>query len=72
MRAHLAAKGIGTEIYYPVPLHLQRCFREFGYKRGALQISERAARETITLPIYPELKAKEQRYVMETIGAFYR
>ncbi|MFQ5328394.1 MAG: DegT/DnrJ/EryC1/StrS family aminotransferase [Thermodesulfobacteriota bacterium] len=71
LRAHLAAKGIGSEIYYPVPLHLQQCFREFGYKRGSLPVSERAARETIALPIYPELKAKEQRYVVETIGEFY-
>jgi len=71
LRAHLAANGIGTEIYYPVPLHLQHCFREFGYKRGSLPVSERAARETIALPIYPELKAKAQRYVVEAIGDFY-
>ena len=72
LRSHLSAKGVGTEIYYPVPLHLQKCFSEFGYKRGSLPVSEKAARETVALPIYPELTAREQQYVVDTIGEFYK
>jgi dTDP-4-amino-4,6-dideoxygalactose transaminase len=72
LRQHLSAAGVGTEIYYPVPLHLQKCFANLGHARGAFPESERAADETIALPIYPELDESQLQYVVDTVAGFYR
>ena len=63
---------IGTAVYYPVPLHLQPCFGELGYRPGQLPHAEAASREVLALPIFPELSPAQQEHVAETIRAFYR
>jgi dTDP-4-amino-4,6-dideoxygalactose transaminase len=72
LRAHLAERGVGTAIYYPVPLHMQACFNDLGHQRGDFPGSEQAADEALAIPIYPELGANAQAYVVETITSFYR
>ena len=71
LRDHLRANGVGCEIYYPVPFHLQPCFAYLGVPRGALPESERAASDTLALPIYSELTESQQRHVVDVIAAFY-
>jgi dTDP-4-amino-4,6-dideoxygalactose transaminase len=72
LRAWLSERGVGSEIYYPLPLHLQSCFQDLGHKIGDFPESERAANEALAIPVYPELDANAQRYVVETIASFYR
>ena len=71
LRQHLAAAGVGTEIYYPIPLHLQQCFAYLGHRPGDLPETERAAREVLALPVFPELSAAQIDYVAGTIERFY-
>jgi dTDP-4-amino-4,6-dideoxygalactose transaminase len=70
LRAYLHKQGVDTEVYYPVPLHLQQCFLHLGYKVGAFPESERAAKETIALPIHPELTDSQTQFVVDCICEF--
>jgi dTDP-4-amino-4,6-dideoxygalactose transaminase len=71
LQATLQKRGIGTEVYYPVPMHLQECFAYLGHREGAFPGSEQAAKETLALPIYPELSEAQLRYVVQCIREFF-
>jgi len=71
LKAHLQKNGIGTEVYYPVPMHIQECFTDLGYNRGDFPESEAAAEHTLALPIYPELNDEQAEYVVHTIRGFF-
>lgn len=70
LQQHMKDKGIGTEIYYPVPLHVQECFADLGYKPGSLPVAEEAAKQVLALPIYPELTDEQIDYVAECVRSF--
>ena len=71
LRTHLSSRGIATEVYYPVPLHLQECFSSLDYKIGRFPYAEAAARESLALPIYSELHDKQLHHVVDAMGEFY-
>jgi dTDP-4-amino-4,6-dideoxygalactose transaminase len=71
LQEFLKKQGIQTGIYYPVPLHLQECFGYLGYKEGDFPVAEQAAKTSLALPVYPELKRTEKKYIVETIKEFY-
>ena len=67
---HLKGKGIDARIYYPIPLHLQKCFKYLGYKKGDFRESEKAAAEVLAIPVYPELTKEELDYIVASIKEF--
>lgn len=71
LRIFLKEKGIGTEIYYPVPFHMQECYQSLGYQEGDFPEAERASRELVAVPVYPELTVQQQEYVVKTIWEYY-
>lgn len=70
--AHLKEKHIGSEVYYPVPMHLQECFKDLGHQPGDFLESERASHQTLALPVYPELGDEQAQYVVGSIAEFFK
>jgi dTDP-4-amino-4,6-dideoxygalactose transaminase len=71
LQAFLKEKGVGTSVFYPLSLHEQECFSDLGYRRGDFPVSERAAREVLALPMFPELTEEQQDHVVASIREFY-
>ena len=71
LQAHLTKQGVQSGVYYPIPLHLQECFRQFGYRPGDLPVSEGAAADVLALPMYPELPVEARERVIEAVRGFY-
>jgi dTDP-4-amino-4,6-dideoxygalactose transaminase len=69
VKQRLADKGIGSAVYYPIPLHLQECFQYLGVREGSMPETERACREVLALPVYPELPEEQVRYVAQELRA---
>jgi dTDP-4-amino-4,6-dideoxygalactose transaminase len=72
LQKFLKIKGISTGVYYPVPLHLQEVYKNSGYKLGDFPVSEKAAQETLSLPMYPELTEEDQQRIVKQIRDFYQ
>jgi dTDP-4-amino-4,6-dideoxygalactose transaminase len=72
LEAHLKEKGVGTSVYYPIPLHLQKCFEYLGHKKGDFPVAERLCKSVLALPLFPELTEDEINYVCESVKEFYR
>jgi dTDP-4-amino-4,6-dideoxygalactose transaminase len=72
LQAYLKQNGIGTEVYYPLPMHIQTCFAHLSYTEGDFPVSERLAKQSLALPVYPELTPDDIVYVCATIQSFYR
>ena len=72
LRTFLKEKGVGTEVYYPLPMHLQNCYRDLGYQKASFPLSEGAAEEVMSIPIYAELTESQQSYVVEMMAEFYK
>ena len=70
-REYLHSQGIPTAVYYPIPLHLQTCFRDLGYKKGDFPVSEKASEEVVSLPVYPELSEEHQDIIIQKIRNFF-
>lgn len=72
LMAHLQSKDIGCAVYYPLPLHIQECFRELGYQKGDFPVAERMSQQVLSIPIYPELTDEMKQYVVASIREFFR
>jgi dTDP-4-amino-4,6-dideoxygalactose transaminase len=72
LKKHLEANGVGCALHYPLPLHLQKCYASLGYKAGAFPFAEKAARECLSLPIYPELTNAQIQRVAEVVCKFFK
>ena len=69
---HLENNGISSRVYYPVPLHLQPCYKDLGYSRKMIPIAEKLSDKVLSLPVYPELKSEETDYIIEKVKDFYK
>ena len=72
LKKHLEANGVGCALHYPVPLHMQKCYANLGHKSGDFPVAEKAAREVLSLPIYPELTDAQIQRVAEVIKGFFK